>query len=73
MLQGIHTKEKANKACSLYCQWISVESATGMHLVAVWIDSEMRAFTDNNSNPAENHANACMDEGVEEVEHGNAE
>jgi hypothetical protein len=49
MLQAIHKKKRVGKASSLYCQWICVERAGGRELVAVWIDSEMRAFTGGQS------------------------
>jgi hypothetical protein len=45
MLQAIYTKERTRQASSLYCQWIGVERPQGTQLVAVWIDTEMRAFT----------------------------
>ena len=28
----------------LYCRWICVERPEGARLIAIWIDSEMRAF-----------------------------
>lgn len=44
MLQAIHVKRGTPQACSLYCRWIRVDGPRGPRLVAVWIDSEMRAF-----------------------------
>jgi hypothetical protein len=44
MLQAIHIKEGAPQASSLYCRWICVDRPEGKQLVAVWIDSKMRAF-----------------------------
>lgn len=44
MLQAVYKKERAPQASSLYCQWICVERPQGRRLVAVWIDSQMRAF-----------------------------
>lgn len=45
MLQAVHAKERVRQASSVYCQWICVERPEGTRLVAIWIDSEMRAFT----------------------------
>jgi hypothetical protein len=44
MLQAIHQKERAPRASSIYCRWIREERKDGEHLVAVWMDSEMRCF-----------------------------
>lgn len=44
MLQAIHTEKGSPQASSLYCRWIRVEHREGAQLVAVWMDSEMRAF-----------------------------
>jgi hypothetical protein len=71
MLQAVHKKKGSAKASSLYCQWIRVERADEKRLVAVWIDSEMRAFA--NESATENQRDRCVERGVEEVEQGNAE
>ena len=44
MLQAIHQKEGAPRASSIYCRWIREVRKDGEHLVAVWMDSEMRCF-----------------------------
>jgi hypothetical protein len=44
MLQAVHTKGRTPQASSLYCRWICVDRPEGTRLVAVWMDSEMRAF-----------------------------
>lgn len=44
MLQAVYTEKGCRKASSLYCRWILVERKGGAQLVAVWIDSEMRAY-----------------------------
>jgi hypothetical protein len=44
MLQAVHMKNRAPQASSLYCRWICVDRPGGLQLVAVWMDSEMRAF-----------------------------
>ena len=44
MLQAVHTEKGSPRASSLYCRWICVENAEGSRLVAIWMDSEMRAF-----------------------------
>jgi hypothetical protein len=44
MLQVIHQKEGAPRASSIYCRWIRERREDGEHLVAVWMDSEMRCF-----------------------------
>jgi hypothetical protein len=44
MLKVIHQKEGAPRASSIYCRWIREERKDGEHLVAVWMDSEMRCF-----------------------------
>lgn len=44
MSQAIHTEKRSPQASSLYCHWILVEHAEGSRLIAVWVDSEMRAF-----------------------------
>lgn len=44
MLQVIHQKERAPRASSIYCRWIREARKDGDHLVAVWMDSEMRCF-----------------------------
>jgi hypothetical protein len=71
MLQAVHEKKGSAKASSLYCQWICVERAGETCLVAVWIDSEMRAFARESA--IENRLGRCVEEGMEEVEQGNAE
>jgi hypothetical protein len=44
MLQGVHQKKTAPRACSLYSKWIRENRQTGVALVAVWIDRDMRCF-----------------------------
>lgn len=44
MLQVIHQKAGAPRASSIYCRWIREERKDGEHLVALWMDSEMRCF-----------------------------
>ena len=44
MLQNIHHKKEAPRASSLYCRWLQENRKPGAPLVAVWMDSEMRAF-----------------------------
>jgi hypothetical protein len=44
MLQAVHSEKSSAQASSLYCRWICVERPEGTRLVAVWMDSEMRAF-----------------------------
>lgn len=44
MLQTIDRKKEVARASSIYCRWIRSEQREGSPLVAVWIDSEMRAF-----------------------------
>jgi hypothetical protein len=44
MLTAVHQENVSPRASSIYCRWILVEQKEGAHLVAVWIDSEMRAF-----------------------------
>lgn len=44
MLQAIHQKDGPGRASSIYCRWIRSDQREGSPLVAVWIDSEMRAF-----------------------------
>jgi hypothetical protein len=44
MLQVIHQKGGAPRASSIYCRWIRETRKDGEHLVAVWMDSEMRCF-----------------------------
>jgi hypothetical protein len=44
MLQAVHRKNRKPQASSLYCRWICVDRPGGSRLVAVWMDSEMRAF-----------------------------
>jgi len=44
MLQTIHQKGGAPRASSIYCKWIRDIAREGAPLVAVWIDSAMRAF-----------------------------
>jgi len=44
MLQAIHQKGGAPRASSIYCKWIRDNTREGAPLVAVWIDSEMRAY-----------------------------
>jgi hypothetical protein len=44
MLQAIHQKEGAPRASSIYCRWIRQQRNDGEHLLAVWIDQEMRCF-----------------------------
>jgi hypothetical protein len=44
MLQAVHMKNRTPQASSLYCRWICVDRPGGLRLVAVWMDSEMRAF-----------------------------
>lgn len=70
MLQAVHEKKGSAKASSLYCQWICVERAGEERLVAVWIDSEMRAFAGESG---ENRRNGCVEEGMQEVEQGSPE
>ena len=52
MLQVVHEKKGSARASSLYCQWIRVERAGEERLVAVWIDSEMRAFAEEHETAA---------------------
>ena len=70
MLQAVHEKKGSAKASSLYCQWICVERAGEKRLVAVWIDSEMRAFAGESG---ENRRSGCVAEGMQEVEQGSPE
>jgi hypothetical protein len=44
MSQAVHMKDRAPQASSLYCRWICVDRPGGLQLVAVWMDSETRAF-----------------------------
>jgi len=67
MLQAVHKKKGNTKASSLYLQWICVERAGDKSLVAVWIDSEMRAFAGESAR--ENR----VEEGMPEVAQRNGE
>lgn len=53
MLQVVHIAEGVRQASSLYCHWISVERPQGTELLAVWMDSEMRAFEEQPSATSE--------------------
>jgi hypothetical protein len=44
MLQNIHQPAASSRASSIYCRWVRESSREGAHLIAVWIDSEMRCF-----------------------------
>jgi hypothetical protein len=44
MSQAVHIESRTSQAPSLYCRWICVDRPGGLQLVAVWMDSEMRAF-----------------------------
>lgn len=44
MLKVIHQKDGAPRASSIYCRWIREERKDGEHLVAVWMDNQMRCF-----------------------------
>jgi len=52
MLQVVHAKQGGPQASSLYCQWIYVQREGSKHLVAVWIDSAMRAFEKELATPS---------------------
>ena len=44
MLEAVHMKNRVPQASSLTCRWICIDRPGGLRLVAVWMDSEMRAF-----------------------------
>jgi hypothetical protein len=44
MLQPVYKNLGAPEASSLYCVWTTRDGNPGSPLVAVWIDSSMRAF-----------------------------
>jgi hypothetical protein len=67
MLQAVYKKERAPQASSLYCQWICVERPEGTHLVAVWIDSQMRAFENEAVNARQTNE---ADDSLEALPHG---
>jgi len=63
MSQAVHTKSTMPQASSLYCRWICVDRPGGSRLVALWMDSEMRAF-EGEFHPAVQ----LMEEGEQAVE-----
>ena len=67
MLQDVYIGKGFRQASSLYCRWISVEGPEGAELVAVWMDSEMRAFQN------ESFAPGPAVESGEEIAQGSAE
>ena len=54
MLQDVYKGTGGAKASSLYCVWVCGENE--MHPVAVWIDSEMRAFAGHCSGESSSEA-----------------
>jgi len=52
MLQPIYKNLAAPEASSLYCVWTTRDGNPGSPLVAVWIDSSMRAFEMESSQAA---------------------
>src|ERR1700751_1281958 len=56
MLQAIKAGTRTRQASSLYCVWIKSASGDDAPLVAIWIDREMRAFTDEFVAEAEEQA-----------------
>jgi hypothetical protein len=62
MLQTVYEKERTPQASSLYCRWICVEHPQGQRLLAVWIDSQMRAFENEAVNAGQpNDADASLE------------
>ena len=44
MLQTVHKNDRALQASSLYCVWTPRDGNPDSPLVAIWVDSAMRAF-----------------------------
>ena len=61
MLQDVYKEKGGAKASSLYCVWVCDEKEA--HPVAVWIDSEMRAF---GGQSGADRSNAATEEWVRE-------
>jgi len=53
MLQTVHKIDATRKASSIYCVWITKDGNPGSPLVAIWVDSAMRAMESQFDSAAE--------------------
>ena len=56
MLQAINVVARTRQSSSLYCIWVRSALGEDAPLVAIWIDGEMSAFTDESVSSADHRA-----------------
>lgn len=59
MLQAINVVTRTRQSSSLYCVWVRSALGEDAPLVAIWIDGEMCAFTDESVSLADHRAAPC--------------
>ena len=59
MLQAINVVARTRQSSSLYCVWVRSALGEDASLVAIWIDREMCAFTDESVSFADHRAVPC--------------
>lgn len=59
MLQAINVVARTRQSSSLYCVWVRSALGEDAPLVAIWIDGEMCAFTDEPVSLADQRAVPC--------------
>ena len=59
MLQVINVVARTRRSSSLYCVWVRSALGEDAPLVAIWIDREMGAFTDESVSFADHRAVPC--------------
>ena len=59
MLQAINVVARTRQSSSLYCVWVRSALGEDAPLVAIWIDGEMCAFTDEPVSLANQRAVPC--------------
>ena len=59
MLQAINVVARTRQSSSLYCVWVRSALGEDAPLVAIWIDRETCAFTDESVSCADHRAVPC--------------